>query len=276
MSSEPAGSCGSWRWRGTGSFLAPTPAGSDRGALRTPALSTPTLGRPCPSPTRPTRRRCWPSSCGGRRRSTARPWSWARWPPTGPTPSTAPPWPSTPTPGGAWCSSASRRRWWRRRSCAGWRRCSSRTLRAPRRCRCASCGCWAGGGRGLPVSLASGLVGALTHVVWDLFTHDGAWGPRHIAWLRSTPSVRPGRTPTWAGHAPVTPATSGRAGGPLPAQPHPPSGSLLRWYGVDGDDVATGRPAGARPLLDGAAVGLAAGRSRPRWASPGLPARSSA
>jgi hypothetical protein len=30
------------------------------------------------------------------------------------------------------------------------------------------------------VSLA---VGALTHVVWDAFTHQGRWGSQHIAWL---------------------------------------------------------------------------------------------
>lgn len=29
------------------------------------------------------------------------------------------------------------------------------------------------------------LVGAATHVGWDAFTHDGRWGVRHLAWLRS-------------------------------------------------------------------------------------------
>jgi hypothetical protein len=35
----------------------------------------------------------------------------------------------------------------------------------------------------LPV-LASLLVGAITHLVWDNFTHRGSWAVRNIAWLR--------------------------------------------------------------------------------------------
>jgi hypothetical protein len=30
------------------------------------------------------------------------------------------------------------------------------------------------------------LVGAVTHVVWDAFTHDGSWGVEHVAPLRSS------------------------------------------------------------------------------------------
>lgn len=29
------------------------------------------------------------------------------------------------------------------------------------------------------------LIGALTHLCWDGFTHADAWGPQHIAWLRT-------------------------------------------------------------------------------------------
>jgi hypothetical protein len=36
------------------------------------------------------------------------------------------------------------------------------------------------------------LVGALTHVVWDSFTHAGAWGVRHSTWLSSWHGSRPG------------------------------------------------------------------------------------
>lgn len=32
-----------------------------------------------------------------------------------------------------------------------------------------------------PVAAA---LGALTHLVWDAFTHSGEWGSRHVAWLR--------------------------------------------------------------------------------------------
>jgi len=31
----------------------------------------------------------------------------------------------------------------------------------------------------------SALIGAATHLFWDGFTHADAWGPQHIAWLRT-------------------------------------------------------------------------------------------
>lgn len=34
------------------------------------------------------------------------------------------------------------------------------------------------------LSPVAAAFGALTHLVWDAFTHSGAWGWRHIAWLR--------------------------------------------------------------------------------------------
>ena len=100
--------------------------------------------------------------------------------------------------GGAWWCSASRRRWWRRRSCAGWRRCSSAMSLAPRCCRCGSRGCW------VSVAPAGRVPGERTgrrpHPRgWYLFTHDGSWGPRHIAWLRSTAVEVAGHSQTWAG-----------------------------------------------------------------------------
>jgi hypothetical protein len=33
------------------------------------------------------------------------------------------------------------------------------------------------------LSVLAVVVGALTHVVWDAFTHEGRWGPRHVPWL---------------------------------------------------------------------------------------------
>lgn len=38
-------------------------------------------------------------------------------------------------------------------------------------------------GPAVPLVVASIIVGALTHVVWDAFTHVDHWGPRHIPWL---------------------------------------------------------------------------------------------
>lgn len=29
------------------------------------------------------------------------------------------------------------------------------------------------------------IIGSLTHVGWDAFTHEGRWGVRHLAWLRA-------------------------------------------------------------------------------------------
>lgn len=47
-------------------------------------------------------------------------------------------------------------------------------------------------------TVAGAALGALTHVVWDLFTHDDRWGPRHIGWLRSTAFHVVGHQVTWA------------------------------------------------------------------------------
>ena len=50
------------------------------------------------------------------------------------------------------------------------------------------------------------------------------------------------------------------------------SGSLLRWYGVDADEFATGRPpAGATRFWTVTAVGLAAGLVAAAIGEPGLP-----
>jgi hypothetical protein len=35
-------------------------------------------------------------------------------------------------------------------------------------------------------------VGALTHVAWDSFTHQGRWGVRHVTWLHEQLGVAPG------------------------------------------------------------------------------------
>ncbi|WP_418061409.1 DUF4184 family protein [Pimelobacter simplex] len=40
------------------------------------------------------------------------------------------------------------------------------------------------------------VVGSTTHVVWDLFTHSGRWGVRHVAWLHEVHG--PLRGDAWA------------------------------------------------------------------------------
>jgi hypothetical protein len=47
-------------------------------------------------------------------------------------------------------------------------------------------------------TLTSAALGAFSHVAWDLFTHNDRWGPRHIAWLRSTALSVAGHHLTWA------------------------------------------------------------------------------
>jgi len=40
-------------------------------------------------------------------------------------------------------------------------------------------------GRQMILLPVAAVVGSLTHVCWDAFTHDGRWGMRHIGWLRN-------------------------------------------------------------------------------------------
>ena len=44
----------------------------------------------------------------------------------------------------------------------------------------------------------SAALGALSHVGWDLFTHNDRWGPRHIGWLRAEAVSLLGHSLTWA------------------------------------------------------------------------------
>ncbi len=50
----------------------------------------------------------------------------------------------------------------------------------------------------LAATVAGAAVGALTHVLWDMFTHDDRWGARHIGWLRSVPLTIGAHTVTGA------------------------------------------------------------------------------
>ena len=40
--------------------------------------------------------------------------------------------------------------------------------------------------RDLALVCAGLMIGALTHVVWDAFTHAGMWGPRTLPWLNTS------------------------------------------------------------------------------------------
>jgi hypothetical protein len=51
---------------------------------------------------------------------------------------------------------------------------------------------------GWAISAASAFVGALSHVVWDMFTHNQRWGPQHVRLLRSEAMVVAGRGLSWA------------------------------------------------------------------------------
>ncbi|HEY8721289.1 DUF4184 family protein [Pengzhenrongella sp.] len=53
--------------------------------------------------------------------------------------------------------------------------------------------------RGLLVVSVSLAVGALTHVAWDAFTHEGAWGTERVAWLIASEGAFPGYK--WAQYA---------------------------------------------------------------------------
>jgi hypothetical protein len=46
---------------------------------------------------------------------------------------------------------------------------------------------------------AACAVGALTHVLWDSFTHEGRWGARHVPWLNEQHGALPGYL--WAQYA---------------------------------------------------------------------------
>jgi hypothetical protein len=47
-------------------------------------------------------------------------------------------------------------------------------------------------GRRLPDAALAVVVGALTHLVWDSFTHEGRWGVELVPWLRDAQGSRAG------------------------------------------------------------------------------------
>ena len=94
-----------------------------------------------------------------------------------------------------------------------------------------------------PMTAASALVGALTHVGWDLFTHPGRWGARHIAWLRSEAPTILGRRVTWSTVLQYAGHVLGAAVALYLLAHILRSGAFRRWYGLDGLDPDRPPPA---------------------------------
>ena len=115
-------------------------------------------------------------------------------------------------------------------------------------------------------------LGALTHVAWDLFTHDDRWGPRHIGWLRSEAVSVLGHSVTWAKVLQYASHTVGPVVAVLLLVRILRSGEFLRWYGIVDDLSTGGRPLGSIRFVMVTVIGVVAGGA---WAAlgDGLPAQ---
>jgi hypothetical protein len=90
----------------------------------------------------------------------------------------------------------------------------------------------------LAQTAVSALIGAVSHALWDTFTHDGRWGARHVAFLREEvatiggTSLSVARALQYVGHA-------GGAIVTLALLAYIADRRLLRqWYGAAFDDLA--------------------------------------
>ncbi len=109
----------------------------------------------------------------------------------------------------------------------------------------------------LPTTVASAFVGALSHVIWDLFTHNDRWGAEHIALLRSTAVSAFGHDLTWAKVLQYAGHTVGAAVAVLLLAKLLRSGALRRWYGLSPDPAFDAAPMPAAGRLRFWAVALA-------------------
>jgi hypothetical protein len=123
----------------------------------------------------------------------------------------------------------------------------------------------------LATTALSACLGALTHVAWDLFTHNDRWGPRHIGWLRSEAVSLLGHSVTWAKVLQYASHTLGSAVAVLLLARILRSGDLLRWYGIDDSRTGDRRPGSIRFVIV-TIIGTLAGGA---WAAMGhgLPAQ---
>ena len=124
-------------------------------------------------------------------------------------------------------------------------------------------------------TVVSAFVGALSHVIWDLFTHNDRWGAHHITVLRSTAVSALGHDLTWAKLFQYAGHTLGAALAILLLARILRSGVLRRWYGLSPNPVADGArapAAGKAWFWSVAALGTAGGAAWAIAGASGLPA----
>lgn len=112
----------------------------------------------------------------------------------------------------------------------------------------------------------SACLGAVTHVVWDLFTHDDRWGPQHIGGLRSEAVSLVGHSITWAKLLQFASHALGSIVALRLLARILRSGALLRWYGVRNAPGPVGHRAGSTRFVAVTVIGTAAGGV---WAAMG-------
>jgi hypothetical protein len=118
----------------------------------------------------------------------------------------------------------------------------------------------------------SAALGALTHVAWDLLTHNDRWGPRHIGWLRSEAVSLVGHSITWAKVLQYASHALGSAVAVLLLARILRSGELLRWYGMAIEPGTVGHRPGVSRFVIATVIGTFAGAG---WAAmaDGFPAQ---
>ncbi len=127
----------------------------------------------------------------------------------------------------------------------------------------------------LSSTVVCAFVGALSHVIWDLFTHNDRWGAQHIAVLRSTAVSALGHDLTWAKLFQYAGHTLGAALAVLLLARILRSGVLRRWYGLNPDPVADAAAAPAARKARFWTVALLGTAGGAAWAiagASGLPA----
>ena len=125
----------------------------------------------------------------------------------------------------------------------------------------------------MAATLLGATVGALTHVVGDLFAHDDRWGPQRIGWLRETAFTVAGHDLSGARVLQYVSHIFGSAVAVVLLRQLLRSGSLLAWYGVaNRSGIDRGAGGGSVRFAAVTAIAMAAGGY---WAlaDPGLPAR---
>jgi hypothetical protein len=118
---------------------------------------------------------------------------------------------------------------------------------------------------GWAMSAGSALIGALSHVVWDMVTHHDRWGPQHVRLLRAEAMVVAGRGLSWATVLQYISHVLGAVVTIYLLSRMLRSGAL----GTAGDDA--GVPPGTVRFWVIATIGLAAGIAVAPLGDPGFP-----